>query len=80
MARIEGTGEKPKRAWRLPRLEARPVGAFVLLAPVVLLAPDTFISAAVLAVVIPAAWLYGYHEGRSDKAREVLLELRSNDR
>lgn len=80
MARIAGTGEKPKRPRRLPHFEARAFGAFVLLAPVVLLAPGPFISAVVLAIVIPSAWLYGYHEGRADHAREVLLELPANDR
>jgi hypothetical protein len=83
VARIEGTGEKPKRPLRsrLPKPSFPAPWIVTIALPVVIVAPDTFSRAVVAAVGMCAAFAVGFYEGRADQAREVLLrDFRPNDR
>lgn len=79
MARIEGTKPKAVRRRVLPKWNADPFGVAVILAPVAILAPNDWLRAIAVVVVIAAAWFEGFLQGRSDYAREVLRDIRRDD-
>lgn len=80
MARIEGTGPKQPTASQRARRSARrlrlePVASVVILAPAVILAPEQFIVAILVPIVIAAAYLIGYANGRRDLAQRLVLDM-----
>ena len=81
MARIAGTGQKSDvRRVRIPKIPADWAVVAVLLAPVAILAPTDWARAITVVAVIAGAWFIGFREGRADMAREVLRDVRRDDR
>jgi hypothetical protein len=80
MARIEGTAKESRKRRRLPRVNLTPLLVVVLFAPIAVLAPSDWLRAICVAVAIAGSWFVGFHDGRADKAREVVLDLGRNDR
>ena len=83
MARIAGVAPKQtaRQRIRVPRvtLNLNPLVPLVIFGPIVMVAPDDFIRAISVAVVVLCTWAVGYFEGRAAHARELLDELRRDD-